>query len=327
MFYIGSQSLLMLGKQMTNNDIKFDLVFPSHPALQSLILGSIGNPTEEKLRSVLNGYNNENCFLLGCFYEKILIGIIGIKQEVDYKFIIKHISVCSEHRLHGIGQKLVAEVMARFRVNKLVAETDAESVSFYRAIGFDCQEFSGEHGQRYICTMSHDNIFLEEYNDQWPIMAKAEIASLKKLLPVEHVLDIQHVGSTSIPGMIAKPIIDIQIVVDSLASTKQHAIEILEANDYVYWHNNPDLERMFFVKGMPPFGKKRTHHVHICEPSCSQWANKIIFRDYLIAHPEKAQEYAALKIKLSEKHAFDRELYTDGKKCFVNEVLRMANDV
>lgn len=310
---------------MNNDNIKFYAIDPFHPELPAVILCSIGKPSEEELKTVLKEYDAENFFLLGCFAEKDLIGMIGIKQDIDLKFIIKHISVLPEHRLLGIGKQLVDEIMKRFQVNKLCAETDDESVGFYRSIGFDCQGFMGKHGQRYLCTMSHDNIFLEAYNPKWPSIAKDEIEHLKKLLPREHILDIQHVGSTAIPGMTAKPIIDIQIAVDSLAAAKQFAIEILEENGYVFWHDNPDPQRMFFVKGMPPFGKRRTHHVHICEPSYSQWINKILFRDYLIAHPEKAQEYAALKMALSEKHTHDRERYTDAKKEFVEEVLKMAS--
>ena len=60
---------------------------------------------------------------------------------------------------------------------------------------------------------------------------------------------------------------------------------------YEYWDKNPDPERMFFVKGMPPFGEKRTHHVHIVEPNSRHWREKILFRDYLIDHPEITFEY------------------------------------
>jgi GrpB-like predicted nucleotidyltransferase (UPF0157 family) len=172
--------------------------------------------------------------------------------------------------------------------------------------------------------MNNDFIELVPYNNQWPKMAALEIKKLRESLPMGHIIDIQHVGSTAIPKMLAKPIIDIQITVDSLAAIKQVAIDILKNYDYVYWDEDPDIEKMFFVKGMPPFGEKRTHHIHIIEPKSKRGQNRIIFRDYLIAHPEIAGEYEQLKIKLAQAYAHDREKYTDAKTEFIEYVLCKA---
>ncbi len=81
-----------------------------------------------------------------------------------------------------------------------------------------------------------------------------------------------------------------------------------------------------FVKGMPPFGEKRTHHVHIVETTSRHWPEKILFRDYLIAHPETMREYEALKIKLADEHKNNREQYTESKAEFITAVLKKAND-
>jgi GrpB-like predicted nucleotidyltransferase (UPF0157 family) len=108
--------------------------------------------------------------------------------------------------------------------------------------------------------------------------------------------------------MSAKPIIDIQLVVDSLSSIKKIAKEALDNIAYVYWREDPDPQKMFFVKGMPTFGNKRTHHVHITEPESKRAQDRIIFRDYLIAHPEEVHKYEQLKIKLSQQYTYDREL-------------------
>jgi GrpB-like predicted nucleotidyltransferase (UPF0157 family) len=81
---------------------------------------------------------------------------------------------------------------------------------------------------------------------------------------------------------------------------------------------------MFFVKGMPPYGEKRTHHVHIFEHHSDHWRNKLIFRDYLRVHADLAQEYEQLKLKLAHDHVYDREKYTDEKLSFVNRVLQLA---
>lgn len=169
-----------------------------------------------------------------------------------------------------------------------------------------------------------DNIVLVPNDPTWPDQAKLEIDFLKKHLPSSDIVDIQHVGSTAIPNILAKPIIDLQIAVRSLEKIKPVAIELLEKNNYVFWYGNPDKERLLFIKNMPPFGKERTHHVHIVEPTSRHWHEKIAFRDYLIQHPETAKKYEALKIKLAKGYEFDREKYTQLKTDFINNILKMS---
>ncbi len=170
----------------------------------------------------------------------------------------------------------------------------------------------------------NDAIELEKYDPNWVQRAVLEINQLRTLLASSHILDIQHVGSTSIPGVISKPIIDIQIAVDSLEAIKKIAIPALKSLDYVYWAENPDPTRLFFVKGMPPFGDKRTFHIHIYEITSRHWQEKIKFRDYLLTHPETAKAYANLKIELSEKYRFNREKYTEAKTEFILDVLKKS---
>jgi GrpB-like predicted nucleotidyltransferase (UPF0157 family) len=88
---------------------------------------------------------------------------------------------------------------------------------------------------------------------------------------------------------------------------------------YVYWAENPRKDRLFFVKGMPPFGTRRSHHVHV---RTSQDAEReLAFRDALRADPGLARKYERLKEKLTQRHATDREAYTEGKTAFVTEAL------
>ncbi len=170
----------------------------------------------------------------------------------------------------------------------------------------------------------NDAIDLVPYNPHWPELARQEIQNVRVALPAYHVLDIQHVGSTAIPGLLAKPIIDIQVAVDSLAMIKQQAVDQLKILDYVYWDENPDPTRLFFVKGMPPYGEKREAHVHIVEATSAHWQNKLYFRDYLLAHPEARDAYAQLKHRLAQQYPYDREQYTQSKTLFVEEVLSQA---
>lgn len=170
-----------------------------------------------------------------------------------------------------------------------------------------------------------DAIELVPYDPAWPLLAAREIQKLREILPTRHVLDIQHVGSTAIPGLLAKPIIDIQIAVDSLSAIKPQAINQLKALGYAFWDENPDVERLFFVKGMPPYGNKREAHIHIVEPASKHWQDKLQFRDYLLAHPNTAHDYAQLKQVLAEAYCYDREQYTQSKTSFIEAVLRHAS--
>jgi GrpB-like predicted nucleotidyltransferase (UPF0157 family) len=172
--------------------------------------------------------------------------------------------------------------------------------------------------------LKKDHVNLESYNAEWPLMAKTEIEKIKSVFPKRTIVDIQHVGSTAIVGLSAKPILDIQIAVSSLDSMKFIAVPILQKLGYEYWASNPDPRSMFFVKGMPPYGEKRTHHVHLFEQNSEHWQNKLIFRDYLRSHPDVAKEYEQLKIKLAQEYPHDREQYTHAKLDFVNQVLEHA---
>lgn len=93
---------------------------------------------------------------------------------------------------------------------------------------------------------------------------------------------------------------------------------------YEYWEDHPDPERMFFVKGMPPFGEKRRYHVHLFTYNSAYWNDRIAFRDYLRKHPDLVQEYAALKLGLAKKYGNDRERYTVEKTDFIKKVLELA---
>lgn len=172
--------------------------------------------------------------------------------------------------------------------------------------------------------LKKDHVDIVPYNSEWPNVASAEISKLREVLPLNKIIDIQHVGSTAIPGTSAKPIIDIQVAVNSLEEIKGVAIPELQKLGYEYWYENPDPKRMFFVKGMPPFGNGRTHHVHIFEYDSDHWRNKIIFRDYLRHHPGTVKEYEQLKNKLAVDYTYDREKYTDEKLEFINKILKLA---
>jgi GrpB-like predicted nucleotidyltransferase (UPF0157 family) len=160
-------------------------------------------------------------------------------------------------------------------------------------------------------------VALHPYDPAWPRLFEEEAARLQAAIGA-YVLDIQHVGSTSIPGLAAKPIIDIAVAV---ANFEEAAIcvEPMQRLGYEYRGENGLPRRHFFVKGAP-----RTHHVHLNEIHSADWQQQIAFRDHLRGHPAVASEYDAVKQELAHQFPTDRLAYTEQKSGFIFNVLRKA---
>jgi len=170
-----------------------------------------------------------------------------------------------------------------------------------------------------------DEVEIVDYDARWPSLFDEEAGRLRSVLDPSLIVGLEHFGSTAIPCLSAKPIIDILIAVPSLAAARATFVAPLQRLDYVYWADNPKKDRMFFVKGMPPFGSKRSHHVHVTEPKGEMW-QRLAFRDYLRTHPEEAATYERLKRRLAAEHQTDREAYTDAKSAYVESVMRKATE-
>ncbi len=168
-----------------------------------------------------------------------------------------------------------------------------------------------------------DDVILVEAEPSWPARFEHEAAAIRAWLPPDMILAIDHIGSTAIPGMPAKPIIDILLTVPELATARRDAVPILTAQGYFFWAENPRTDRLFFVKGLPPYAAARSHHIHVTEWG-REARGKLVFRDHLRRHPEDARAYAALKRQLARTHAADREAYTDAKSAFVAEIMARA---
>lgn len=167
-----------------------------------------------------------------------------------------------------------------------------------------------------------DEIIIVEYNPVWQLLFQEETERIHKVLDKTLVTRIEHFGSTAVPGLAAKPIIDLLIGVQSLSIAKQIAVYPLESLGYAYWHDNPDPQRMFFVKGLPP-NSPRTHHIHMVEPDSILWS-RLLFRDYLRQYPDEAKNYARLKRQLANRFTSDREAYTQGKTEYIQSVMQKA---
>ena len=160
---------------------------------------------------------------------------------------------------------------------------------------------------------------LAQYSPEWKTLYEKEERLLKDLIG-EYVIDIQHIGSTSIPDMIAKPIIDIGIAIKDFEEG-QRLVKPVESLGYEYKGENGIPGRHYFVKGNPT-----THHLHIVEIDSEEWKKNITFRDALRKNENLAKEYAELKLNLAEKFKYDRVAYTDGKTDFVNYILSLARN-
>lgn len=171
--------------------------------------------------------------------------------------------------------------------------------------------------------MSADAIEIVSADRDWPAQFKAESKAVALALADKELLAIEHFGSTAVPGLAAKPIIDILIVVPSVADARKSFPAALKPNGYVFWADNPDPDSLFFVKGMPPFGSRRTHHLHVCERPSAMW-DRLKFRDYLRSHPDQVVRYAALKHDLAEKYRHDRDAYTRGKDRFIALIMDLV---
>jgi GrpB-like predicted nucleotidyltransferase (UPF0157 family) len=165
--------------------------------------------------------------------------------------------------------------------------------------------------------LARGTVRLLSHNEEWHRLFEEEkeqiIASVG-----DRTLRIEHIGSTSICGISAKPILDIMIGVPSFKPklTFTNAIEFL---DYEYKGENGVPERHFFGKGTP-----RTVHLNVVCFGGNFWLSHIAFRDYLRQNPGAAHEYEQLKRSLAERFAKDRESYTNGKLQFVEKILALA---
>jgi GrpB-like predicted nucleotidyltransferase (UPF0157 family) len=157
------------------------------------------------------------------------------------------------------------------------------------------------------------------YDPAWPGLF-AELGRELRAGLGDVALRIDHIGSTSVPGLAAKPIIDVQVSVASfepLAAFQQP----LERLGYIYRADNPERTKRYFRE--PP-GRRRTHvHVRRVGSFSEQWA--LLFRDYLRAHPEVTAEYEAVKRRLAVRFREDRLGYTDAKGPITWEVIRRAD--
>ena len=169
--------------------------------------------------------------------------------------------------------------------------------------------------------LTRGTVQIVSYRPAWKRLYEIEAKRLHEVVGC-HALKIEHVGSTAIEGMDAKPIIDILIAVEDLDDACE-IVPFVETFGYAYKMNDDVPGRVFFVKGPP---RKRTHHLSLTALNSAYWKDNLAFRDYVRAHPDAAQAYVRLKRRLAEQFSNDRGSYTAGKKSFVANVVELARE-
>lgn len=168
-------------------------------------------------------------------------------------------------------------------------------------------------------------IILTQYNSQWAKWFKDEKARIENMIGIENIISIKHIGSTSVKGLIAKPTIDILLEIQP-----QTDLQKLKASfpypEYICIDNQtiPSNDLFLIMMGYTPEGfAKKVFHIHIRYKG--DWDEEF-FRDYLVAHPDTAAEYAELKLNLKDKYQYDRDGYTNAKGKFIADITAKARE-
>jgi GrpB-like predicted nucleotidyltransferase (UPF0157 family) len=174
-----------------------------------------------------------------------------------------------------------------------------------------------------------EDVGISPYDSRWPDMFRREAEHLHSCIPAGLIRRIEHFGSTAVPGLAAKPIVDMLVQVTSLRAARTEIAPILKAQGYDYFW------RPSFGDDIPPwyafFIRRdhrgiRTHHIHMVTGRRTFQAHweRLLFRDFLIAHPQIARAYERLKTELATAHPNDRVAYTKDKTAFIQRITAQA---
>jgi GrpB-like predicted nucleotidyltransferase (UPF0157 family) len=183
------------------------------------------------------------------------------------------------------------------------------------------REDSVNEQESLLAAISED-VSLRAYDPDWPQAFTVERERLIASLP-DAFLDVQHIGSTAVPGLAAKPVIDILAGVASFATAEALTEQICRCGYTTSAEFNATLnERLWFMRWA---NGHRTHHLHVVVHGSDGWHEHLRFREALRSRPDLAARYVALKSQLAVRHSTDREAYTNAKGEFVRSVLELRS--
>lgn len=169
--------------------------------------------------------------------------------------------------------------------------------------------------------LKRGTVKLVEHNPEWKQNFAKEEKEIRDVLG-QDCIDVQHVGSTAIPGILAKPIIDIAVVVPTLEKVKFYQ-EKLGKIGYDLKENDTRIERLFFTKGPE---NNRTHYLHLGELNDTYVQDMILFKEYLYRYKNLAEDYVSLKKDLTRRYRDKRYDYTAGKESFIKSVIKLERE-
>lgn len=169
--------------------------------------------------------------------------------------------------------------------------------------------------------LKRGRVAVEPHRPEWETAAQEMMAAIKRI-GKEDILDAQHIGSTSIQGICAKPIVDIVVGVRSFDRMLKHNDALLQEG--IVYRGTDHPGQHLYVAGDWK-NDIHTHYIHVVLWGQEAWNNYINLRDYLNTHADKAKEYSALKARLAKEHPEDRMAYTNGKSEWLETILRMAD--
>ncbi|HET7322892.1 MAG TPA: GrpB family protein [Halococcus sp.] len=168
--------------------------------------------------------------------------------------------------------------------------------------------------------LERGTVTLSPYQPEWKQHYEEEVKRLESIAG-NRLHGYEHIGSTAVEGLAAKPIIDLLAVVDDLDEARATLVPVLEEHGYEYRPNGDVRGRLFFAKGPRT---NRTHYLSLTEWGSEFYVEKLAFRDYLQANSDIAAEYESLKQELADEHPNDRDAYTEQKGMFIECVLEEA---
>lgn len=252
-------------------------------------------------------------------------GLGGVRHLDTGIAEVKSMYLSPAHRGRGLARRLLAELeeIALRRGCRAVRLDTSDyltgALALYRAAGYREVPPYNENTKANLWferQLDSESIAIVPHDQRWPRMFATERAALEAAIGDWIVGGVHHVGSTAVPGLDAKPIVDILIGVEGLEVSKA-CFDPLSRLDYLYAPYRPD-EMHWFCKPGPG---RRTHHLHLIPVGHRRYEEELRFRDRLRGDPTLAAEYSALKHELAAHFRDDREGYTDGKADFIRSAL------
>jgi GrpB-like predicted nucleotidyltransferase (UPF0157 family)/GNAT superfamily N-acetyltransferase len=310
---------------------------PGVAELLAHAVGQNGNRLEEVIRS----YREDPATaLLIATVDNEPAGILGYRTT-GTEITVLHVASAPDRRRTGVASRLLNALHTEGSHLPIVAETDNDAVNFYAANNFTVTSLGEKYPgvERFRVSLPAPAIAVAaetNANSSWPSWASETIAlvdadpewqyhgqrlrdTLDRLLAPWLTTHIEHVGTTAVPGLAAKPIIDLQAAVRHLDDAESIAAALIpDGWHFVAPHRDQRPWRRFFVKVA---GERRTAHLHIMTADTPRWHQQIAFRDALRADSSTTADYAALKHALAKRHSDNREAYSAAKESFIQAVL------